>query len=118
MKHEMLLSNTDDRCFAPRAEKSRTAEHGHATAGGDVADHTNYTPAERIRLGTDWPSAGGMRQRRDPFANVNLLSTASRERVMRGNARELTFAAPGQYLSDRLRPSRIVEPRSMRSDEW
>ncbi len=58
----------------------------------DVADLARYLPAERILFGSDWPHGEGFAHPLDFFANLDGFSDADVKRIMRDNARKLTFA--------------------------
>ena len=58
----------------------------------DVAELARHLPAERILFGSDWPHAEGVGHPRDFFDNLEGFSQADQHRIMRDNARELTFA--------------------------
>jgi predicted TIM-barrel fold metal-dependent hydrolase len=49
---------------------------------------------ERILFGSDWPHAEGLGHPRDFFKNVEEFSLDDQRKIMRTNARELTFASP------------------------
>ena len=57
-----------------------------------VPDLARHLPAERILFGSDWPHAEGVGHPRDFFKNVEELSLDNQRRIMRDNARELTYA--------------------------
>ncbi len=57
-----------------------------------VNDLARHLPVERILFGSDWPHAEGMAQPRDFLRNISSFSDAEQQRIMRGNARELTFS--------------------------
>jgi predicted TIM-barrel fold metal-dependent hydrolase len=57
-----------------------------------IAEHL---PVERILFGSDWPHAEGMSHPRHFFAKVESFSLEQQQRIMRDNARELTFARQG-----------------------
>ncbi len=58
----------------------------------DVADLARHIPAERILFGSDWPHAEGIAHPRDFFGLVESFSDSDVRKIMRDNARELTFA--------------------------
>ena len=58
----------------------------------DVADLARHIPTERILFGSDWPHAEGIAHPRDFFGLVEGFSDSDVRRIMRDNARELTFA--------------------------
>jgi predicted TIM-barrel fold metal-dependent hydrolase len=57
----------------------------------DVAELATQVPVERILFGSDWPHAEGMADPRDFLAKVADFPAAAQARIMRENARELTF---------------------------
>jgi predicted TIM-barrel fold metal-dependent hydrolase len=58
----------------------------------DVAEVARHIPVERILFGSDWPHAEGVRQPRDYLASLAGFSDADVRKIMRENARELTYA--------------------------
>ncbi|MHB1582739.1 MAG: amidohydrolase family protein [Acidimicrobiales bacterium] len=58
----------------------------------DVAELATQIPVERILFGSDWPHAEGMAEPRDFLAKLDAFSDGEKARIMRENARELTFA--------------------------
>jgi predicted TIM-barrel fold metal-dependent hydrolase len=50
-----------------------------------------YMPVERILFGSDWPHAEGLADPKQYFDYLTTLSVDDRRKVMRDNARELTF---------------------------
>ena len=58
----------------------------------DVADLAKHIPTTRILFGSDWPHAEGIAHPRDFFGLVEGFSDGDVRKIMRDNARELTFA--------------------------
>lgn len=58
----------------------------------DVSDLAKHLPVERILFGSDWPHAEGVGEPRDFYKNLASFSAADQQRIMKDNARELTFA--------------------------
>ncbi len=58
----------------------------------DMEQLVRHIPTNRIMFGSDWPHGEGLVHPRDFFRNVEGLSSADVQRIMRDNARELTFA--------------------------
>jgi predicted TIM-barrel fold metal-dependent hydrolase len=56
-----------------------------------VPELAQHLPVERILFGSDWPHAEGMGHPRDFFTNVADFSIDDQRKIMRENARELTF---------------------------
>jgi len=50
-----------------------------------------HMPVERILFGSDWPHAEGLAEPRQYLDYITMLSVDDRRKVMRDNARELTF---------------------------
>jgi predicted TIM-barrel fold metal-dependent hydrolase len=53
-----------------------------------------HLPVERILFGSDWPHAEGLGSPGDFFKNVEEFSLEDQRKIMRENARQLTFASP------------------------
>jgi predicted TIM-barrel fold metal-dependent hydrolase len=53
-----------------------------------------HLPVERILFGSDWPHAEGLGSPGDFFKNVEEFSLEDQRKIMRENARQLTFAPP------------------------
>ncbi|OYX65848.1 MAG: amidohydrolase [Sphingomonadales bacterium 32-64-17] len=58
----------------------------------DVDDLARHIPAERILFGSDWPHGEGVAHPLDFFDNIKNFSDDAVRRIMRDNARELTYA--------------------------
>ena len=58
----------------------------------DVAELARHIPTERILFGSDWPHAEGIAHPRDFFGLIESFSDSDVRKIMRDNARELTFA--------------------------
>lgn len=58
----------------------------------DVAELARHLPAGRILFGSDWPHGEGFAHPLDFFANLDGFDDADVTRIMRDNARQLTFA--------------------------
>lgn len=56
-----------------------------------VDDLALRLPAERILFGSDWPHAEGLGEPKDFFNGLGSFSPDAQRRIMRDNARELTF---------------------------
>lgn len=59
---------------------------------GDVAGLAKHIPTERILFGSDWPHGEGVEHPLDFFNNLEGFSDDDLRKIMRDNARELTFA--------------------------
>jgi len=57
----------------------------------DVEELARDIPVERILFGSDWPHAEGIEQPRDFLAQLGGFSPRDQRRILRDNARELTF---------------------------
>ncbi len=58
----------------------------------DVAELARHMPVERILFGSDWPHGEGYPVPSDFLTNVAGFSEAEQQRIMYGNAHDLTFA--------------------------
>jgi predicted TIM-barrel fold metal-dependent hydrolase len=57
----------------------------------NVRELASYMPVDRILFGSDWPHAEGVPHPRDFFENVASFSVDDQRKIMRDNARALTF---------------------------
>ena len=58
----------------------------------DMAQLVRHLPTDHILFGSDWPHGEGLVHPRDFFHNVDGLADSDIRRIMRDNARRLTFA--------------------------
>jgi predicted TIM-barrel fold metal-dependent hydrolase len=59
--------------------------------GDTVPALLEHMPVERVLFGSDWPHAEGLADPKQYFDHLTMLSADDRRKVMRDNARELTF---------------------------
>lgn len=57
----------------------------------NLTEIAKYIPVERILFGSDWPHAEGVAHPRDYFDHLDGFSEAQQIKIMRNNARQLTF---------------------------
>jgi predicted TIM-barrel fold metal-dependent hydrolase len=97
--------------FDDGTEQWRTPSHGHgamkaAGAGGRCLRSTSTSlssatprrrcrahPVEQVLFGSDWPHAEGLAEPKNYFAYITELSVNQQRKIMRDNARSLTFPA-------------------------
>ena len=77
-----------------------------------VDDHVGalleHVPVERVLFGSDWPHAEGFAEPRQYLGRVADLSIDDQRRIMRDNARELTFTSSSGTSSSGTSLSRHV----------
>jgi predicted TIM-barrel fold metal-dependent hydrolase len=88
------------RRLSPRNEATRGTDlvaqfHEHVWVAPFVEDSVpaliEHMPVERILFGSDYPHAEGFAEPKEFFAKVADLSIDDQRKIMRDNARELTF---------------------------